>query len=176
VVWRWVCRRDAHRLGGSRRSTGCASCGSPRGSTCGTPKAAVAGRTRRHIGQVGRGPASPGDIDLALDHFRYALTIGRRIGDRRFESETLNNIGLAQLARGNPAAALDSFRQALTVCRGQADQQGESLVLNNLGKARLALECLRRKFRRPGSANGPATTGGGPRRTISSSVTCAKHS
>jgi len=61
-----------------------------------------------------------------------ALAAARRLGDRRAEATTLNNIGLAALEQRRLAAAAAHYRHALRLFREVGDEHGEYVTLANL--------------------------------------------
>jgi tetratricopeptide (TPR) repeat protein len=90
---------------------------------------------------------------LAIENYRQALTISRKIGDRRGEGNLLGNLGNAYAALGETSKAIDYYDQALKIFREIGDIRGEGIVhsvmllaLNGLGKrseaVKLAEEAL----------------------------------
>jgi CHAT domain-containing protein/Tfp pilus assembly protein PilF len=63
------------------------------------------------------------------------LQIYREIKDRKGESNSLNNLGLAYKSLGQYQKAIDYHTQSLTIKREIGDRKGESNSLNNLGLA-----------------------------------------
>ncbi len=76
-----------------------------------------------------------GDTDLALVQARIALSMARQADDRRAEGNTLNIIGLNNIAQGDFFAALSHLEEFLTIAREIGDLEREITALNNLGVA-----------------------------------------
>jgi tetratricopeptide (TPR) repeat protein len=62
-----------------------------------------------------------------------ALEIFRRLGERRSEAPTLNNLALALVATGETDAAVERFEESLAILRELEDEQREGKVIANLG-------------------------------------------
>ncbi|MCP5108549.1 MAG: tetratricopeptide repeat protein [bacterium] len=75
----------------------------------------------------------PGQNQKAMEYFKKALPICRRLKDRKSEIYILNNIGNAYYSMGQMHKALDNFDKALPICRKEGDQFGEAKTLNNIG-------------------------------------------
>ena len=80
-----------------------------------------------------------GEQQEALDFFNQALPIYQAVGDRRYEANTLSNIGLVYSALGEQQKALDFYNQALQILRAVGDRGGEAGTLNNIGTVYSAL-------------------------------------
>ncbi len=74
-----------------------------------------------------------GQYDQALALYKQALTIDKKIGDRKGESATLNNLATIAHAKGDYDTALRFLEQSLTITQEIGDRKGESATLNNLG-------------------------------------------
>ncbi len=71
--------------------------------------------------------------------FEAAAGACRRLGDRRGEGQTLNNLGSAYAALGEPRRAIELYEQRLAIAREIGDRRGKGNVLFNSG---LALDAL----------------------------------
>jgi CHAT domain-containing protein/Tfp pilus assembly protein PilF len=71
----------------------------------------------------------------AIDLFQQALLIQRKIGDRKGEALSLNNLGGAWSSLSQYAKAIDFFEKALVIERDIGDWSSEATTLNNLGTA-----------------------------------------
>jgi tetratricopeptide (TPR) repeat protein len=98
------------------------------------------------IGEVYR---NLGAYPKALESYDQALAITRKLGDKKGESKTLNNIGVVYDNLGQYSKALEFYQQALAIARKISDKAGEGtifynvgLVYNNLGQYPKALESL----------------------------------
>ncbi|MBO3753061.1 tetratricopeptide repeat protein [Streptosporangiaceae bacterium NEAU-GS5] len=69
----------------------------------------------------------------ALDYFQQSWAIYREIGDKRGESDVLNNIGFFHGQQGNDGEALVHHQRALTVARGINERYEESIALRGIG-------------------------------------------
>src|SRR5262245_38614938 len=69
----------------------------------------------------------------AVEKYYEALDLYRRAGDRNWEADTLNNIGLVYRALGEMQKALEMYNEALPIRRAVGDRRGEAITLNNIG-------------------------------------------
>lgn len=74
-----------------------------------------------------------GDHVGARDYAGRALSLYRRLGDRRGEYRALNSLCIASICLGDRADAQSSFEQALRLCQDIGYRRGEGVVLRNLG-------------------------------------------
>ena len=75
-----------------------------------------------------------GNYASALEEqIEQALALARDVGDRRFESTSLMQLGILAFQLGRYGAARDYYRQALDIARAIGDRSVESGVINNLG-------------------------------------------
>lgn len=74
-----------------------------------------------------------GHLDRSQEIYLQALTIYRKIGDRRSEAHTLGNLGLANREQGNYTDARNYLDQALAIHQEIGDRDGEAYIRNNLG-------------------------------------------
>ena len=74
-----------------------------------------------------------GEKNDALDIFKRALHLRRKIGDKGGEAVTLTNLGLVHDHLGDKEQALDYLRQSLTINREIGYEKGEAVTLNNIG-------------------------------------------
>ena len=104
----------------------------------------------------------------ALDHYRRALDLVRRMGNRQGEARVLNNLGVLHRRLGEVSEALARYSEALDVFRALDDRRWQARVLNNLGslygylgdlaKSRLSLEQALPLWRDVGDRHGEAST------------------
>ena len=71
--------------------------------------------------------------ERAVGKYREALEQWRAAGDRKWEAQTLHNIGNVYRDASRFEEAADSFAQALAVRREIKDRDGEGATLNGLG-------------------------------------------
>jgi len=74
-----------------------------------------------------------GDSEQALIHAKHALPIAHRTGNRRDEGNTLNILGMINIAHGDYYAARGYLEEFLTIAREIGDREREISALNNLG-------------------------------------------
>ncbi len=74
------------------------------------------------------------DWDRACEHWRAALTVTERTGNRVERALILNNFGFVAAARGEDDAAASLYVEALETARDAGFTRGEALVLGNLGE------------------------------------------
>jgi len=91
-----------------------------------------------------------GVTDWTTTH-ELALTAARRLGDRRAEAETLNNLATADRRAGRNAVARERLELALDLFGRMDDQRGVATVLGSLGvvhhrlgHSAQAIDCHRR--------------------------------
>jgi CHAT domain-containing protein/Tfp pilus assembly protein PilF len=68
-----------------------------------------------------------------VEKYSEALDLYRRSGDRKWEAEILNNIGLVYYSLGEMQKALEKYNEALPLRRAVGDRRGEAITLNNIG-------------------------------------------
>jgi CHAT domain-containing protein/Tfp pilus assembly protein PilF len=68
-----------------------------------------------------------------IEKYYEALDLYRKAGDRKWEAETLNNVGLVYHSLGEMQKALDNYNEALPIRRAAGDRRGEAITLNNIG-------------------------------------------
>ena len=88
---------------------------------------------------LGSAYAALGENRRAIDLYDQALTIRRKVGDRRGEGAALLSLGFAYADLGESRRAIDLYDQALTIRREIGDRRGEGAALVNLGLAYAAL-------------------------------------
>ena len=71
-----------------------------------------------------------GKYDVALDHFKKALPLGR---DKKFIARIYNNIGLVYYGQGNYPEALKNHFTALKIRMEIGDKQGIAASYSNIG-------------------------------------------
>lgn len=76
-----------------------------------------------------------GEYEAALGHYRAALPLERRAGDRLGEAEILRALGLAEVDFGNFTRALDYFDQALGIYSEIRHRPGQAVALANRATA-----------------------------------------
>jgi CHAT domain-containing protein/Tfp pilus assembly protein PilF len=80
-----------------------------------------------------RGQSSAASLRKAIEKYEEAVLLFRSIGDRRYESAALYNVGLAYAALGEQQKAIESYNQALTIVRAMGDRDNEATTLHNIG-------------------------------------------
>ena len=73
------------------------------------------------------------DLPTALESFKQELARLRRIGNRRREGQTLNNIGLVLIDMGQFSEANTHLQQAYTILYQIGERRGWAISLNGLG-------------------------------------------
>ena len=68
--------------------------------------------------------------------FERMREVARRVGDKRYEGEALQNLANALYFQRNLAGALDAYEQRLTIERGREDQAGIAAALIGIGTIR----------------------------------------
>lgn len=76
--------------------------------------------------------------DSACEHYRAALGIADRTGNRVERALLLNNLGLVSANRGEDVAALELYSEALVVARRAGLRKEEARVLGNQGELHVA--------------------------------------
>jgi tetratricopeptide (TPR) repeat protein len=74
------------------------------------------------------------ELSRAAEHFDFALSLSREIGDRWGEGDALNSLGNAFDALVQFEKAIYYYEQALTIAREIADRRSEERTLTNLGR------------------------------------------
>ncbi|MDB9384603.1 tetratricopeptide repeat protein, partial [Nodularia spumigena CS-584] len=69
----------------------------------------------------------------AIGKWQEALKLWQQIDNKRWEANTLNNIGLVYDSLGEKQEALKYYNQALPIYRAVEDKGGEATTLNNIG-------------------------------------------
>ncbi|MGB6294858.1 MAG: tetratricopeptide repeat protein, partial [Rivularia sp. (in: cyanobacteria)] len=69
---------------------------------------------------------------IARNKFEAALVLWEKLGDKKLQAVTLNNIGGVYDALGEKQKALQYFNQALPMSRAVGDRGGEVITLNNI--------------------------------------------
>ena len=92
-------------------------------------------RSLHVLGQI-RDQAGQSD---ALESYREALELSRRIGDRQAVGNILNDLGTFHAVRGQYEEALPQFRAALQAQREVRNQVYEAMALNNIGTIYMSL-------------------------------------
>ncbi len=85
------------------------------------------------IFQEGAAFYQQGKLVQSAASFQQILTISRKNGDRKTESQSLNNLGLVYYSLGQLQKAIDFYQQSLVISREIKDRQGEGKILGNLG-------------------------------------------
>ncbi|HEY9667438.1 MAG TPA: tetratricopeptide repeat protein, partial [Coleofasciculaceae cyanobacterium] len=85
------------------------------------------------LNQEGLEQFNNGQFQAALENFRQALVIVRKIGERQSEGSILNNMGGVYYNLGQYAKALEFYQPALAIKQEFGDKAGEGQTLNNLG-------------------------------------------
>jgi len=75
-----------------------------------------------------------GQYDKALELYEQSLAINKKIGDRRGEGTTLNNLATTAHAKGDNDTALQYLEQSLTIQQQIGDRKGEGTTLNNISQ------------------------------------------
>jgi CHAT domain-containing protein/Tfp pilus assembly protein PilF len=78
-------------------------------------------------------------LQHSMSNLEAALPLWRKLGDKSFESLTLNVMGNVYSALGEKQKALDYYQQALLLARTAGVSVGEATVLGNIGKAYAAI-------------------------------------
>jgi tetratricopeptide (TPR) repeat protein len=87
------------------------------------------------LGSLGLAYSNLGKPKIAIDYYKQALEISRKIGDRHSEGNNLGNLGLTYNILGEPRKAIECYEQALKISRCMGDKYGEGADLGNLGLA-----------------------------------------
>ena len=70
---------------------------------------------------------------IARNKFEAALVLWKKLGDKKLQAVTRNNIGGVYDALGEKQKALQYFNQALPLSRAVRDREREAYILNNIG-------------------------------------------
>ncbi len=73
------------------------------------------------------------DPDLSLTYDSMALDIAKSMGNKMFQSDILNNMGLSFYAKSDYATAIELISQSLEIKEEIADSQSMVQAMNNLG-------------------------------------------
>ncbi len=73
------------------------------------------------------------DPDLSLTYDSVALDIARSMGNKMFQSDILNNMGLSFYAKSDYATAIELISRSLEIKEEIADSQSMVQAMNNLG-------------------------------------------
>lgn len=76
-----------------------------------------------------------GEPDRADEHYREAIALRRRTGDRAGEAQSLNNLAVARRAAGAVGEALELYAAARDLLAELGDPKEEAAALHNLGVA-----------------------------------------
>lgn len=82
------------------------------------------------IGKLSRRLAEPGAAEAA---YLQALRLARRRGERLWEGEALNNLGVLYDSESKPRRALEAYDQALEVWKSLGNRAKEASTLHNMG-------------------------------------------
>jgi tetratricopeptide (TPR) repeat protein len=77
------------------------------------------------------------DYSTALEKCQTGLEIARELGNQRYISMFLNNMGLVYNDLGKYPQALEYYQQALIIDRDFDNKRGEGNLLNNIGNVYL---------------------------------------
>jgi CHAT domain-containing protein/tetratricopeptide (TPR) repeat protein len=80
----------------------------------------------------------------SIEKYHEALELYRRAGDRKWEAETLNYVGVAYYLLGEMRKALDKYNEALPLRRAVGDRRGEAQTLSNIGVIHRSLGEMRK--------------------------------
>ncbi len=80
-----------------------------------------------------------GEPERALERYRQALALYRRLGDRRGEAAARNNAGLILAETGRPVRAFAELEEALALRRELGDARDEAASAHNLGALHVQL-------------------------------------
>jgi DNA-binding SARP family transcriptional activator/predicted ATPase len=81
----------------------------------------------------GQALGAQGEGGAARPVLQQALTLGRELGDKRVEADSLRELGNAANRLTDYDLAIPLYMQALTLARELGDKRGESATLNNWG-------------------------------------------
>jgi DNA-binding SARP family transcriptional activator/Flp pilus assembly protein TadD len=87
----------------------------------------------RALTNLGRLHRRQGQLDLAAETYRQALTLYADLGDRAAEAGALRNLGSVHWRQGGYRQAADHYQQALTLYRELGDEAGQADALVRLG-------------------------------------------
>jgi ABC-type dipeptide/oligopeptide/nickel transport system ATPase subunit len=73
-----------------------------------------------------------GELDKALLYYEKSLLIDKKIGDRKGEGATLNDLATIAYAKSDYDKTLGYLKQSLIIQQQIGDRQGEGITLNNL--------------------------------------------
>lgn len=79
------------------------------------------------------------NLRQASDNYQTALSLWRKLEDRREEARALYLIALVRQDSGETQAALESYQQSLELSRAEGDREREHLTLSALGTLYFAL-------------------------------------
>ena len=74
-----------------------------------------------------------------IEKFQEALGLYRKAGDRKWEAETINNIGFIHYLLGDAKKALEMFYMALPMSQTIGARSQEAEILNNIGQVHWSL-------------------------------------
>ena len=78
-----------------------------------------------------------GDAQKAIEHYEQALTIAKKVGDKKNEGRWYGNLGGAYAALSNARKAIEFRKKALEVFREIKYRQGEGYQLGKIGNVYL---------------------------------------
>lgn len=88
---------------------------------------------------LGVGASELGQFDQARLYYEEALTLYRKLEDKRGESTVLNNLSIVAYAQNQLVAALSHWEQARLIHHAMGDKEGTARVLTNLSSVCLDL-------------------------------------
>ncbi len=90
----------------------------------------------------------------AVAEYERGLKLWEKVGDRRWQGQTLKRLGSLQFKSGATTRALDSYRRALALFQEVSDPRNEAVIYNSLGpiyrrlgKPEAALECYEKSLK-----------------------------
>jgi tetratricopeptide (TPR) repeat protein len=89
--------------------------------------------------ELGSAYFSLSEFNRAIEFYRQALEISRKIADRNGEANSLMNLGSAYYSLGQYQQAINFYQQSLEIFREIGDRNGEANSLDNLGNAYYSL-------------------------------------
>lgn len=87
-----------------------------------------------NLGRLGVACHELAQFDEAIGYYEKALSITRRIGDRRSEGIWLGYLGQSHRSLGRIRCAIELHEEALGIAREVGDRQSEGVWLGNLGR------------------------------------------
>ena len=87
------------------------------------------------LNELGGAYESLSEFNQAIDFYDQALSIAKKLGDRKSEAVSLNNLGESYRNIGKYQQAIQLYQQALKFFRELGDRNSEAASLGNLGIA-----------------------------------------